>query len=143
MRRSTMITVTSTMIVLLLGAFASAQMMNIIGGMSDVEPKAMHTESDIMDKMKNMSSNCQMISKSFNSLESHFQIMMTMENMTELKMEMQKHYGLMSAMQKKLSEHQGMCGEMASMMELDGMHGQMIGEKSSRTSKPDIHKHNH
>ncbi len=143
MKRSTMLAALTAMIVVLLAAFASAQVMHMVGDKSEKEAKALHSESDTLGVMKNMSKRCQKMSDNFGDLKEHFNTMMNMDNMAKLKMEMQKHHEMMSSMHNQMSEHQGMCQKMMSMMGSGGMQGHMMGEKSGKASKPDDHGHNH
>ncbi len=144
MNRSTALASLTALVVLSLAALAPAQKMQMVGDKSEKEAKAPHSESDTLGVMKNMSKRCQMMSDSFGELEEHFDTMMKMDNIAKLKREMQKHHEMMSSMQNQMSEHQGMCQKMMSMMGSGGMHGQMMGEKSGEaSSKPDDHGHNH
>ena len=76
-----------------------------------------------MDMMKDMSNQCQMMSENFSDLGDHFQEMMKIDDINELKVAMQKHHGMMQQMHNSMNEHGKMCQNMVTMMNDSDMSG--------------------
>lgn len=74
-----------------------------------------------------MTQHCQMMSKDFDELESHFEKMMQIDDVDELKAEMQRHHEMMRGMHGNMMERQQMCQRMNSTTKSSscGMHGMM------------------
>ncbi len=65
-----------------------------------------------MDMMAKMSGHYDMMFGDFGKLHEHFNAMVQMDDMTQLKEEMKKHQKMMEAMHVKMTEHQKMCKKM-------------------------------
>jgi hypothetical protein len=126
MKRSTMIAALATMVVLIAAVVASAQMMNMMGNNSADQDKAAGNDTGLTGVMQNMSAQHMMMSQSFGKLEDHFNSMMKINNMAELKKEMQKHHDMMASMRDQMSQNWQTCSQMMSMMGSGGMQGNMM-----------------
>jgi len=117
--------------------FASAQCS--MPGMSGGHDRGSSTKAGSQENsktagmMKDMSADCQQMTKDFADIHKHFAEMMQIDDMKKLKEEMQKHNDLMVALHKKMSDQQEKCQEMMSMM----------GEKSDSSSGDGQAQHNH
>jgi mevalonate kinase len=65
-----------------------------------------------MEMMAKMSSHYDAMLSDYGKLHEHFNQMMQMADMTQLKEEMKKHQKMMEAMHVKMTEHQKMCKKM-------------------------------
>ncbi len=130
MKRSMILTAIVATAVFSLIAIAPAQNMKMMGGDMKDKGHGMGKDSKMTCMMGNMSKECQMMSDSFGDLQKHFDSMMNMDNMSDLKTEMQKHQQMMSSISDKMSEHRGMCKDMMSKMGSGGMEGNMMDMKS-------------
>lgn len=156
MKRFTKLSIITGVAVLTMIAFASAQMMGTTMGNSQKETTNKAEQSSLMTMMKDVSNRSEMMAGKFDELETHFKSMMGMNNMAELKKEMQKHYEMMTAMRSQMGENQKLCTQMMSMMGPDktmgsgkmmgsgnmmgsggmqGMHNQAAGTNTSETVK--------
>lgn len=100
--------------------------------------------SGMMSMMKDMSNRCWMMSDNFDSLMTHFDRMMQIDDLAELKSEMQRHRDMMGAMHGDISEQRNMCEEMMSMMGLGGGSQKcMMHTKSGKSSTGGDHSHDH
>lgn len=151
MRQNRLMLLTVFVLTIGVASFAFAQMM---GGNHDhsamnkddsTSHSGMMGEGMIMNMgnmMGDMSQHCKMMSNNFDDLQSHFEMMMRMDNMEALKAEMQKHHDMMKEMHDNMSAQQSMCQNMMSMMPSGGMHGSM-GSDSTKSESGGQHDHNH
>lgn len=137
-------------LVLVLGLvpFAAAQMMG--GGMAadkaDTTSPSGMMGMGMMHRMNgmmgDMSQHHKMMSGDFQNLETHFNKMMQIQDMSELKAEMKKHQEMMQNMHESADQQWAMCQNMMSMMHTAGMQGSMgTDSSSSDLSVPDSHDH--
>jgi len=75
--------------------------------------------------MGDMSQYCNTMTGNFDKLESHFEKMMQMDDMTALKKEMRKHYDMMQEMHQNMTRQQNVWHTMMSMMHSDYQRGMM------------------
>jgi len=121
-----MVATLTAMAVLAAAVIASAQMMNMTGNDTQKSDQAVKENTDVTGMMNNMSSHWKMMSDSFGKLEDHFNSMMKMDNMAQLKKEMQKHHDMMSSMQQQMTDSRQVCSQMMSMMGSGNMQGNMM-----------------
>jgi len=116
----------------------SSQMMNGANGqmpMGQNDSMSQNATMKMFGRMEtlmgDMSQRYTMMSGDFDKLETHFQQMMKMQDMTALKEEMQKHYAMMQKMREGMNRQEGMFQNMMAMMQADGMQ-MMHGMKDSK-----------
>ncbi len=148
MRQNRLMLVMVFALTLGLASFAAAQMM---GGNHDhsamnkddsTEHTGMMGEGMMMkmgNMMGDMSQHCKMMSNNFDDLQSHFEKMMKMDDMSALKAEMRKHHDMMIQMHQSMKEQRSMCQNMMSMMHSGGM----MGTDSTESGSSAQHGHNH
>lgn len=92
------------------------------------------TPTDVDSTFANMSQHYKMMTNQFDKLESHFNKMMMMNDITALKAEMQKHQEMMKAMHKAMMKQGNMYEHMMTMMHSgDMMNNNMMGMKSDKS----------
>lgn len=87
--------------------------------------------------MGQMSQYCRTMTADFDKLQSHFEKMMKLDDMTALKAEMQKHHDMMMTMRSQMRDQQQSCQNMMSMktsMPSGGMHAMMSSAASGSAS---------
>ena len=126
MNRFKSIAAAAALLLILLVATAPAQM-NKKGEDQKNQPAQSDYDNHMMGMMTNMTNHWQMMSGQMDKLQEHFSKMMQMNNMSELKKEMQKHQEMMTSIRNNMSEQNQLCDHMMSMMGYGGMHGGMMG----------------
>jgi hypothetical protein len=156
MRKNRLFLVMVTILALGLSSIAMAQMMGGNHGNMPMGQNATQSQSATMNKeqmkgtvppsdslVNQMSQSWRTMSGDFSKLESHFQQMMKIQDMKELKAEMQKHYNMMQSMHSFMSNQEGMYQNMTSMMSSTHSPGMHAMKTTDSTQSAAAGRHTH
>ena len=142
MRQSRIALIIIAVLALGTAPFVSAQMM---GGSRDEMPMSQnatlsHSATMGMDSISmmnrsdsligNMSQYCDTVSEDFDKLQAHFDKMMEIQNMNDLRVEMQRHYDMLQKMQEDMNRQRTMYHNMMTTMYPDQMHGMLTSDST-------------
>lgn len=135
MKRLNLIATLALVIVGSAALIASAQMMNMTGTNSPHKDKAATSVSgnaDLSGMMQQISTKYRTMAGDFTKLEQHFETMLKMNNMKELKQAMKEHRDMMTAMHDQMTNNYQMYTKMMAMMQSSGTNGQMMGANGTQ-----------
>lgn len=137
MKYSTPLSLTAILVLLLFVGYAPAQMgelpsmdSNSNNGRKDVYFAIEKNNAGKIDILQQMANHYQIITLQFGNLEDHFQQMMQIDNMSKLKVEMEKHNDLLDQMHDKMLRHRNLCQNMILM------------ENNQNKTRPAMDRHN-